>query len=129
MPGRDGVYLLVTASRGEYVYQPFTEQNGNENEWRRNVLAAHRELLDWISQGAGPCPAHIGWNVYGKPLLEHAELVDRYEGGQLAAGQCSQAFRLRYRDASRTLTDEEVEVAHSSIRAALEKQLGALLRS
>ena len=71
MPGRDGVYLLVTASRGEYVYQPFTEQNGNENEWRRNVLAAHRELLDWISQGAGPCPAHIGWNVYGKPLLEH----------------------------------------------------------
>lgn len=65
----------------------------------------------------------------GKPLLEHAELVDRYEGGQLAAGQCSQAFRLRYRDASRTLTDEEVEAAHSSIRAALEKQLGALLRS
>ena len=65
----------------------------------------------------------------GKPLLEYAELVDRYEGGQLATGQCSQAFRLRYRDASRTLTDEEVEAAHSSIRAALEKQLGAQLRS
>ena len=65
----------------------------------------------------------------GKPLLEYAELVDRYEGGQLATGQCSQAFRLRYRDASRTLTDEEVEAAHSSIRVALEKQLGAQLRS
>ena len=65
----------------------------------------------------------------GKPLLEYAELVDRYEGGQLATGQCSQAFRLRYRDASRTLPDEEVEAAHSSIRAALEKQLGAQLRS
>ncbi|MDA0716631.1 MAG: phenylalanine--tRNA ligase subunit beta [Cyanobacteria bacterium] len=65
----------------------------------------------------------------GKPLLEHAELVDRYEGGQLAADQCSQAFRLRYRDASRTLTDEEVELAHSSIRTALGKQLGAQLRS
>ena len=40
-----------------------------------------------------------------------------------------QSQRDNYRDASRTLTDEEVEAAHSSIRAALGKQLGALLRS
>jgi phenylalanyl-tRNA synthetase beta chain len=65
----------------------------------------------------------------GKPLLEHAELVDRYAGDQLANGQCSQAFRLRYRDAKRTLTDQEVEQAHAAIRAALEQQLGAQLRS
>ena len=64
----------------------------------------------------------------GKPLLEQAELVDRYEGEQVAAGSCSQAFRLRYRDPKRTLTDTEVDGAHEKIRAALEKQFGAQLR-
>jgi phenylalanyl-tRNA synthetase beta chain len=65
----------------------------------------------------------------GKPLLEQAELVDRYEGEQVAAGSCSQAFRLRYRDPKRTLTDAEVDGAHDRIRAALEKQFGAQLRA
>jgi phenylalanyl-tRNA synthetase beta chain len=65
----------------------------------------------------------------GKPLLEQAELVDRYEGDQVAAGCCSQAFRLRYRDAKRTLTDSEVDAAHQAIRLALEKQFGAQLRA
>lgn len=64
----------------------------------------------------------------GRPLLEQAELIDRYEGEPLASGQCSQAFRLRYRDPRRTLTEAEVESAHSLIQAALEKQLGAQLR-
>jgi phenylalanyl-tRNA synthetase beta chain len=64
----------------------------------------------------------------GRPLLEQAELVDRYEGEPLASGQCSQAFRLRYRNPQRTLTEAEVESAHSLIQAALEKQLGAQLR-
>ena len=65
----------------------------------------------------------------GKPLLEQAELVDRYSGDQLAAGQCSQAFRLRYRDPKRTLTDEDVERTHTAIRSAVEQQLGAQLRT
>ncbi|MGB7564108.1 MAG: phenylalanine--tRNA ligase subunit beta [Prochlorococcaceae cyanobacterium] len=64
----------------------------------------------------------------GKPLLEHVELVDRYEGEQVAAGRCSQAFRLRYRDSSRTLTDSEVEAVHGRIREALETQFDAQLR-
>jgi phenylalanyl-tRNA synthetase beta chain len=65
----------------------------------------------------------------GKPLLEQAELVDRYQGEQVAAGRCSQAFRLRYRDPKRTLTDAEVDQAHQRIRVALEKQFGAALRA
>ena len=66
--------------------------------------------------------------VGGKPLLEHAELIDRYEGSQVDSQCCSQAFRLRYRDPQRTLTDEQVEQAHATVRAALEKQFGASLR-
>ena len=65
----------------------------------------------------------------GKPLLENAELVDRYSGSQVEAGFASQAFRLRYRDERRTLTDGEVEDAHNKVRASLEKQFGAILRS
>ena len=45
------------------------------------------------------------------------------------AGSCSQAFRLRYRDPKRTLTDADVDGAHAKIRAALEKQFGAQLRA
>ena len=65
----------------------------------------------------------------GRPLLEQAELVDRYEGPQVAPGFCSQAFRLRYRDSSRTLTDEQVEQCHQKVRVALERQFSAQLRS
>jgi phenylalanyl-tRNA synthetase beta chain len=65
----------------------------------------------------------------GKPLLEHAELVDRYEASRLGEDRCSQAFRLRYRDPGRTLTDAEVEAAHDRVRAALERQFQARLRS
>jgi phenylalanyl-tRNA synthetase beta chain len=64
----------------------------------------------------------------GRPLLEHAELIDRYEGSQLDADTCSQAFRLRYRDPQRTLTDDQVEQAHAAVRSALEQQCGATLR-
>ena len=113
--------LLIAATRRnrwQPAFAPYATVPASERDLAVVVAASTHsaELLQVIRKA-------------GKPLLEHAELVDRYEGGQLAAGQCSQAFRLRYRDASRTLTDEEVEAAHSSIRAALEKQLGALLRS
>jgi phenylalanyl-tRNA synthetase beta chain len=65
----------------------------------------------------------------GRPLLEAAELLDRYEGPPLGDGMCSLAFRLRYRDARRTLTDEEVETAHGRVRQALGQLAGARLRS
>ncbi len=65
----------------------------------------------------------------GRPLLEAAELVDRYEGPPLSEGMVSQAFRIRYRDPRRTLTDEEVENAHGRVRQALGQLKGARLRS
>ncbi|MCT4364217.1 MAG: phenylalanine--tRNA ligase subunit beta [Synechococcaceae cyanobacterium MAG-AL1] len=65
----------------------------------------------------------------GQPLLESAELIDRYAGDQVGAGAVSQAFRLRYRDPRRSLTEADVEPSHSAIRDALAKQFGAQLRS
>ncbi|KZR75496.1 phenylalanine--tRNA ligase subunit beta [Prochlorococcus marinus] len=65
----------------------------------------------------------------GKPLLEHVELIDRFEGGQLDPYSCSQAFRLRYRSKDRTLSEDKVNPIHDKVRQALVKQFSAELRS
>ena len=65
----------------------------------------------------------------GKPLLESVELIDRFEGGQLADDQCSQAFRIRYRGKESTLTDDQLQPVHEKVRQALAKQFKAELRS
>jgi len=65
----------------------------------------------------------------GRPLLEQVALVDTYHSDQLGEGVCSQAFRLRYRDPKRTLTDADVDQAHARVRATLEGGNGIQLRS
>jgi len=92
------------------------------------VPAAERDLALVVPSSTSSAELLGVIRQAGRPLLEKAELIDRYEGEQVARGQCSQAFRLRYRDAARTLTEEEVERAHSLIRQALEQKLGAQLR-
>lgn len=65
-----------------------------------------------------------------EPLLEKVELFDLFTGGaaDLGAGRKSLAYRLTYRDRSRTLTNEEVTAAHAKIRGRLRRELGAELR-
>jgi phenylalanyl-tRNA synthetase beta chain len=62
-----------------------------------------------------------------EPLLESVELFDLFTSG-LAKDQKSLAYRLTYRDRSRTLTNEEVTAAHAKIRERLQRKLGAELR-
>lgn len=62
------------------------------------------------------------------PFLESFELFDRYLGEQIGAGNQSLAFRLTYRAADRTLTDEEVNAIHQSLLERLNRQLGAVQR-
>jgi phenylalanyl-tRNA synthetase beta chain len=61
-------------------------------------------------------------------LLESVELFDVFSGGDLGAARKSLAYRLTYRDRSRTLTNEEVNAAHAKIRERLRRDLGAELR-
>jgi phenylalanyl-tRNA synthetase beta chain len=63
-----------------------------------------------------------------EPLLESVGLFDLFSGGTLGAGRKSLAYRLTYRDKSRTLTNEEVSVVHAKIRERLQRELGAELR-
>ena len=62
-----------------------------------------------------------------EPLLESVELFDLFTE-QVGAAKKSLAYRLTYRDRSRTLTNEEVNAAHAKIRERLRSDLGAELR-
>jgi phenylalanyl-tRNA synthetase beta chain len=62
-----------------------------------------------------------------EPLLESVELFDLFTE-QVGAARKSLAYRLTYRDRSRTLTSEEVTAAHARIRERLQRELGAELR-
>ena len=63
-----------------------------------------------------------------EPLLEHVELFDLFSDGEIGNARKSLAYRLTYRDRSRTLTSEEVNAAHAKIRERLRRDLGAELR-
>src|SRR5438477_2153149 len=66
-----------------------------------------------------------------EPLLESVELFDLFSGGSaadLGPARKSLAYRLTYRDRSRTLTSEEVSAVHAKIRERLQRDLGAELR-
>ncbi len=62
-----------------------------------------------------------------EPLLERAVLFDLFTE-QVGAEKKSLAYRLTYRDRSRTLTNEEVNAAHAKIRERLRDDLSAELR-
>jgi phenylalanyl-tRNA synthetase beta chain len=65
-----------------------------------------------------------------EPLLESVQLFDLFSGSESSLGPArkSLAYRLTYRDRSRTLTSEEVTAAHAKIRERLQRELGAELR-
>jgi phenylalanyl-tRNA synthetase beta chain len=125
----DATYLF------ELALAPLLSAATRANRWQpafapfATVPASERDLALVVPQDTTAAALLAAIRKAGRPLLERADLVDRYEGSQLEAGTCSQAFRLRYRDSRRTLTDAEVEQAHARVRAALEKQFGAVLRS
>jgi phenylalanyl-tRNA synthetase beta chain len=61
-------------------------------------------------------------------LLESVELFDVYQGESIPAGKKSIALACRYRAKDRTLTDEEVNRAHSLVIEQARSRLGAELR-
>jgi phenylalanyl-tRNA synthetase beta chain len=122
-----------------YLFQldlpPLLTAATRRNRWQpafapfATVPASERDLALVVPSSVSAASLLSAIRKAGKPLLEQAELVDRFEGSQVGEGFCSQAFRLRYRDPARTLTDEVVEDAHQKVRQALEKQFKAQLRS
>ena len=63
-----------------------------------------------------------------EPLLDSVEVFDCYPGTKDSEERKSLAYRLTYRERSRTLTSEEVTATHAKIRERLQRELGAELR-
>ena len=61
--------------------------------------------------------------------LEEARFFDLYRGKQVPEGKKSLAFTIIFRAPDRTLTGEEVDEAWKRVVTALERQLGATLRT
>ena len=64
----------------------------------------------------------------GGELLEDVRLFDIYTGEQVGEGSKSLAYRLRFRAADRTLTDEETSAARDAAVAEAARRVGAVLR-
>ena len=64
----------------------------------------------------------------GGSLLESAQMFDIYRGAQLSAGKKSVAFSLAFRNAERTLTDDDVNPLMQKILDTCERSCGAVLR-
>jgi phenylalanyl-tRNA synthetase beta chain len=65
----------------------------------------------------------------GGKLLKDVSLFDVYVGDKVEEGKKSLAFSLRYFDAERTLTDEEVTKAHDKVLVKVEEVFAATLRA
>ena len=61
-------------------------------------------------------------------IFKSWDIFDFYEGGSIAEGKKSIAFRLTFQSDERTLTDKEVNKIHDKLLASLRDQLGAELR-
>jgi phenylalanyl-tRNA synthetase beta chain len=62
-----------------------------------------------------------------EPLVESAHLFDVFAGSPIPEGKKSISFRLIYRSATRTLSDEEVNALHRTIGAGLIEKFSAAL--
>ena len=60
--------------------------------------------------------------------LESVELFDVFRGQNVSAGQKSMAYAFTYRNPERTLTDAEVNAAHTKVVEAFKLQLKAAVR-
>lgn len=65
----------------------------------------------------------------GQPLVTRALLFDIYRGPQVSEGKKSLAFALTYQASGKALDEKDVEKLRGRIIKAMEKQLGAKLRS
>lgn len=109
--------IVMSQSKTEIIYKPLPKYPAVTRDIAllvdENVTVG--SIMDIIEENGGE-------------LLEKAELFDVYRGKQIESGKKSVAFALTYRDAEKTLTDDEVSKVHKNILSGLEKELNAVLR-
>ncbi len=89
--------------------------------------AANRDLA--LVAPANVPAGHVQSLIERVRLVERAELFDVYSGENLPEGSRSLAFRIRFRAADRTLTNEDVNRAVNGLTRVLEREVGATVRA
>jgi phenylalanyl-tRNA synthetase beta chain len=90
--------------------------------------AVHRDLALVIDQSVTSADVNAAIEAYKNKLLRQWNIFDFYQGGSIAKGKKSIAFRLTFQSDERTLTDKEVNKIHDKLLDSLRKQLGVELR-
>lgn len=83
--------------------------------------AVERDIALIVPRGTLAAEVAVAIRDAAPDILESLEVFDVYEGEKIPAGKRSLAWRLRFRSAERTLTDDEVDSALSRIMSALEE--------
>jgi phenylalanyl-tRNA synthetase beta chain len=91
--------------------------------------SVERDLAVVVGAGTPAGGVETTLRASAGPLLRDVTLFDVYEGRPLAAGERSLAFRLRFGDPERTLTEAEVDAALEAVVATLAVAYGARIRS
>lgn len=90
--------------------------------------AAEFDLALLLPAGARAADVERVIRTTAGPLLERLTVFDEYRGAGLPDGMRSVAWRLTFRDPSRTLRDKEIEGRRQRILKALESECGVRLR-
>ena len=88
-----------------------------------------RDLAVVVGSDIAAATAEAAIGRHGGPLLARTTLFDIYRGRPLGDDQKSLAFRLVFQAPDRTLTEEEIERAVSSIAAGLAADVSGHIRS
>ena len=109
--------IIMLHAKSEIIYKPLPK-----------YPAVTRDISLTVDEGVTVGAIEDVIEANGGSILEDVCLFDVYRGKQVGDGKKSVAFALSYRDAEKTLTDEEVNRVHSGILKELEAQLGAVQR-
>ena len=87
-----------------------------------------RDIAMFVPQGV--CHADIQKVIrdVGGSIIERVDLFDYYKGKQVPEGHVGLAYGIDYRDPAKTLTDQEVNMRHEVILAALKEKFKVQIR-
>lgn len=91
--------------------------------------AVERDFALILNDGTAFAQVEQAIRALAIPELRSVEAADLFRGGQIPARKFSLMIRVTFQSADATLTDAQIAGFSSRIVAALEKELGAILRS
>ncbi len=91
--------------------------------------AVERDIAIVLDEGISSAKVMKELTAYKSGFIEGVEIFDHYKGKNIPQGKKSLAYRITYRAADRTLTDSEVEEAHSRLVEYILQKTGGQLRA